>query len=227
MIQIGFRNLLARLHPIAIDVIAEADRQRFGAIDRRSRREMQRLALASLLSDMLNRVPGMAPSRWHLHRDAGGAPRLVVSDPIISVSFSHSGPLAMVALTDLGEIGVDAEHQRPRPISELAAYAFGRCEQRAVEVGGRAAFYRIWTLREALSKARGVGFPMLTDGRDYFSDAPTGGCWQTRIDQQRWLFWTGKVESDYALSIALAPRSNVRMEQLAELIPRTFSEGQR
>lgn len=226
MVRVGFRNLLARSRPIAINAVAEADRQCFGAIDRRRRREMQRLAMTSLLSDMLNGVTPIPPSSWHLHRNDDGAPQLVVADRILNVSFSHSGPLAMAALTDLGKIGVDAEHQRPRPISELAAYAFGPREQRVVEVGGRAAFYRIWTLREALSKARGVGFPMLIDGRDYFSEAPARGCWQNSIEQQRWLFWTGELERDYALSIALAPRSDVGIEQLAELIPRTFPDGQ-
>jgi hypothetical protein len=68
---------------------------------------------------------------------------------------------------------------------------------------------------------------MLADGRDYFSEAPDCGCWQTSIDQQRWLFWTGEVERDYALSIALAPRSDVGIEQLVELPPRSFPDGQR
>lgn len=226
MILVGFRNLLTPLRPSAIDSIAEADRRCFAEIDRRRRREMQRLALTSLLKDMMGGVTEMPPSSWHLNRDDDGVPELVISDGTINVSFSHSGPLAIVGITDLGEIGVDAEYRRPRSLADLAAYAFGPREQEAVEAGGMEAFYRIWTLREALSKACRAGFPMLADGRDYFPEQPASRCWQTTIEQRRCLFWTGEIDRDYALSIAVAPRSDVGIEQLTQLIPTNLSNCQ-
>src|SRR5215469_10648814 len=104
MIQVRLGNLLAGSHPSAIEAIAEADRRCFAGISRRRRREMQRLTMTSLLNDMMSSVTGVSPSSWRLVRDGDGAPHLIVCDHRINVSFSHSGPLAVAAITDLGEI---------------------------------------------------------------------------------------------------------------------------
>ena len=119
---------------------------------------------------------------------------------------SHSGSLAAAAVTDIGVIGVDVEYRMSkRAISEIAAYAFGPQERQLVQSGGLAAFYRIWTLREALAKALGIGFPMLADRRDYFAGAPDLGEWQSIIDGNRWHFFAGELTGDYAVAIAMAP----------------------
>jgi 4'-phosphopantetheinyl transferase len=126
----------------------------------------------------------------------------------IDVSVSHSGSLAAAALTDLGDIGVDLEYRGPRRLlAEVAAYAFGPEERRMIESAGLRAFYRIWTMREAMAKACGIGFPMLVDRRDYFANAPTSGSWQSVIDGRRWLFSTDELPGDYAIAVALAVRS--------------------
>jgi 4'-phosphopantetheinyl transferase len=224
MLAVAYRNLVGP--PIgSADDANKASREEFAQIDRSSRRRMQRCATESLLGDLLELMASHPSSHWQLTRNRYGKPTLVTPDArsAIEVSLSHSGPLALAAITDLGEIGVDLEYRAPgRSICQIAAYAFGPQEQRVVESGGLRDFYRIWTLREALSKSCGIGFPMLADGRDYFPEAPDSGNWQSVIDGCEWLFSTGDLGGDYAVSVALALRSPIRADCRTDLTPRQF-----
>jgi len=193
--------------------------------DRRMSQRMQRLTTESLLSDLLERVAGYPPSHWKLARNLHDKPTLVTENTTnaIEVSLSHSGLLALAAITDLGKIGVDVEFRNHRrSISEIAAYAFGPQEQQVIASGGRLAFYRIWTLREALAKACGIGFPLLADRRDYFPQAPTSGNWQSTIDGRRWLFSTGELSGDYVVSVAIALRAPLHADYVPDMIPFQF-----
>jgi len=129
----------------------------------------------------------------------------------------------MAGITDLGQIGIDVERlATKRSISEISAYAFGPREQCAVKTGGSLAFYRIWTLREALAKAKGVGFELITNGRDYFPEAPSSGTWQTTIDGSAWLFSTVELAGrGYWASLAVALPSHDIAGRVADF---TFRE---
>ncbi len=185
---------------------------------------MQGDAAESLLRDLLGLAGERSPDA-KVTRNHFGKPILVTSNgpSAIQVSLSHSGLISLAAITNLGEIGVDLEARAPRrSISEIAAYAFGPQEQRSVESDGLLAFYRIWTLREAMAKARGLGFPILTDRRDYFPNAPDSGAWQREIDGRGWLFWTGDLSGEYAVAVAIALRSPFHEDCIADLTPRPF-----
>jgi 4'-phosphopantetheinyl transferase len=222
MLAIAYRNLIEGPTGL-VDGLNRSQRDAFAQSGRRSRRQVQRVAAESLLGDLLELVAGSPLSHWQVIRNQDRKPTLVNADgqSPIEVSLSHSGPLALVGITDLGEIGVDLEFRTPRrSISEIAAYAFGPQERRMVESAGLAAFYRIWTLREALAKACGIGFPMVTDGRDYFAQARKTGTWQSEIDGRHWLFSTGDLVGDYTFSIALALRSPFDADCGPDLTPR-------
>ncbi len=196
----------------------------------RTRRVMQSCAAESLVQDLLEIAVDRPSVQWKLARNDDGRPALagLGAPNVIEVSLSHSGLFALAAITDLGQIGVDLEYRVPeRSIYELANYAFGRQEQGIVESEGPVAFYRIWTLREALAKACGIGFPMLADGRDYFSNAPNSGIWQTTIDGRQWLFLIGDLSDDYAFAIAFASRSALKPNCLTNLRPRRFDSQDR
>ena len=223
MLAVAYRNLVEGPRGLGDDI--RAVRQVFSHAERNVRRRLQRLATESLLLDLMEFVSGRPSSEWQVTRNQDGKPTLATSDgrSAIDVSLSHSGRLALAGITDLGEIGVDLEYRAPRPsISEIAAYAFGPQEQRVVESFGLSAFYRIWTLRDALAKGCGLGFPMLIDGRDYCAHAPEAGTWQSEIDGRRWLFSTGDLPGDYVFSIAIALRSPLATECGADLTPHQF-----
>ena len=69
----------------------------------------------------------------------------------------EEGDMVVAAASMLGPVGVDVESHRPRPsFDALAAFAFGPRE-RDIARRSPEAFYRIWCLREAMSKATGRG----------------------------------------------------------------------
>lgn len=126
----------------------ERDRRRFVAAH---------AALRRLLGDKTGQAPHM------LRFDIGslGKPRLRGrADAVFSLS--HSADLALVALADDGEIGVDLEPVRPmRDLEALARQCLsaGECLQFEAlgEPARTAAFLQAWTRKEACLKALGTG----------------------------------------------------------------------
>jgi 4'-phosphopantetheinyl transferase len=223
MLAVAYRNLVERPTGFGDDI--RPVRRVFSHAERNVRRRIQRLATESLLLDLMELVSGRPSSEWQVTRNQDGKPTLTSYEgqSAIDVSLSHSRTLALAGITDLGEIGVDLEYRDPRrSISEIAAYAFGPQEQRVVESVGPGAFYRIWTLREALAKACGIGFPMLADGRDYFAQAAKAGTWQSEIDGRRWLFFAEQLPGDYAIGVAIAPRGSIPADYPSDLAIRKF-----
>lgn len=81
----------------------------------------------------------------------------------ISFNVSHAGSHGLIAVAPRGRLGVDIEEPAPRDdLSDLAGAVLGPREKLefAPLRGGRRTrfFFRIWTLKEALIKALGVGF---------------------------------------------------------------------
>lgn len=91
---------------------------------------------------------------------------LVDQEPTtVSFNLSHSGKHGLIALVPHGRLGVDVEERVPRgDFDELSEAVFGPHEQSALaRVGGRdrvRLFFRLWTIKEALIKALGMGFSL-------------------------------------------------------------------
>ncbi len=105
-----------------------------------------------------------------------GKPALAPGLSDVEFNVSHTGDLALIAMTRKRPLGVDVETLDERQSQdELAARFFSTMERRtffALPASQRlAAFYRIWTCKEAFLKATGSGlsFPL---GRFSVSAAP-------------------------------------------------------
>ena len=77
-------------------------------------------------------------------------------------NLAHTGDLALVAMTRIGPVGVDVESVRPiKNVDELVARFFSKREdelfQRVATEQKPAAFFNLWTRKEALLKATGEG----------------------------------------------------------------------
>ena len=119
-----------------------------------------------------------------------------------SVSLSHSGGWLVGAISTEGAIGVDIEQHRPdRDFIALASAAFGPQECRLVESGGGPEFYRIWTLREAMAKARGVGLALVVDGRDHVTANAVG--------LSRWQLAHSQPTPDLSLALVVEKRARL------------------
>lgn len=134
------------------------DRHRFRYIRARA-------ALRALLGRHL-RVP---PSDVALTTAPGGKPFLADTSASLYFNVSHSGDLALIALTKGGEIGIDLEAVRPQADDwvALARRYFAGEEVEALESYTAAervqAFFRGWTRKEAIVKLLGDGLRMPLD----------------------------------------------------------------
>ena len=97
-----------------------------------------------------------------LVRDEHGKPRLASEPERLAFNLSHSGGLALVAVTRGREVGVDIEREKPgRDLVALAERALAPEDAAAVREAPEEercrAFHRLWTRHEARLKCLGVG----------------------------------------------------------------------
>ena len=100
-----------------------------------------------------------------------GKPSALVCGARAPVSFnvSHSGAHGLIALAERGRVGVDVEERvsRPDPDGPIRT-VFSRAEQDELATAQGAhkvdLFFTLWTMKEALIKALGVGLSLDTSG---------------------------------------------------------------
>jgi phosphopantetheinyl transferase len=81
---------------------------------------------------------------------------------------------------------------------------------------GIGAFYRIWTLREAIAKARGQGLALAADGLDRVHEGPDVGQWFATLDQAAWSLSHNLIDEDTSFATAVVlpePCQAVRLER--------------
>ena len=122
---------------------------------------------------------------------------------IPSVSLSHSGGWVACAVADAAAVGIDIEvHNLRRNFTGIAAAAFGPEEQWRIAGEGPSAFYRIWTLKEAMAKASGVGIAPVADRTDRVAKGPKEGVWRANVGATSW--WLAHRTPVAGLSLAVA-----------------------
>jgi 4'-phosphopantetheinyl transferase len=119
--------------PTASELPAE-ERERAASMSRaeaRGRWVSARWALRGVLGRYLEREPAAIELRF----GERGKPLLAESDASLCFNLSHSGELALIAISEQREVGVDVQLIGARP----------------------APFYTEWTRREAIAKCHGTG----------------------------------------------------------------------
>ncbi|MFI2620601.1 4'-phosphopantetheinyl transferase family protein [Streptomyces sp. NPDC018584] len=147
------------------------------------------------------------PMELDLAYKIGGRPYVRGLDQI-DVSLTHTDDLIAVGVSRDGRIGVDAEPaDRRMSYDLLSGQVLTPAERAALERLGdaarRAAMLRLWTLKEAYTKALGQGlrlsfteFGFGVDGADLL--APNG----RSATHGEWAFTTHRVLGRYLLSVA-------------------------
>jgi 4'-phosphopantetheinyl transferase len=173
-------HFAATLASPSLAVLSDDERaaaQRFMRHEDKLRSAATRAALRIEVGRAVNR----APEHLHIERDALGRPCLVGSDyaedfDAIDFNVSHSGSHALIAFSAFRRVGVDIEqHIADFDWRPMGAFAFNTRDAAMVarlpEAERHRAFYDIWTAKEALVKALGVGvtrgmtgFSVLGDG---------------------------------------------------------------
>ncbi len=130
--------------------LRQADRDRF-------------ITSHAALRVVLGHVLDLPPGELRFGREETGRPHLSApSDSGLDFNLSHSGEIALIGLTREGRIGVDVEIRRPLPDAlRIARGHFAPDEARALATllisEQEAAFFGLWTRKEAVVKALGAG----------------------------------------------------------------------
>jgi 4'-phosphopantetheinyl transferase len=133
------------------------------------------------LRTLLGNYLGLSPTVVRFITGPQGKPELAPScGQDLHFNVSHSGDLALIAVTRFGPIGVDIEHVRPYDSHlDMADRFFSPGEAAALRALSperrEEAFFHIWTRKEAFLKATGFG---LSHGLERFEvsvppDEPT------------------------------------------------------
>ncbi len=163
-----------------------------------------------LLKHALSELIGAPAVAVELAKRPVGSPYIRGCDRI-EVSLSHTDGLVMVGLTTLGSIGVDVERAdrvllRDSMQGEICTRAELTTLLRVPPDRRNAELVRLWTLKEAYSKAVGQG---LRFSFSEFGFTPSESAPQLRgpdgepADSGAWRFRTGRVEDDYRAGIAV------------------------
>jgi 4'-phosphopantetheinyl transferase len=121
------------------------------------------------LRDVLGQLLETPARHIRFDYEAKGKPRIAAGNASsLRFNLSHSGGLALLAVTRDREIGADIEALRPvSQVESLAERYFAAEEGQALrslpEAERNAAFLRCWTLKEAYVKAMGGGLSIPLD----------------------------------------------------------------
>lgn len=196
------------------DEIHRADRFHFEK-DRRA------FALSrGFLRYVIGRYLGTKPGAVRFSYGPYGKPALDGSNAL-RFNLSHSRAVALVAVTESKEVGVDVEYIRADFATEdIARRFFSPREVEAFNALPRdqqvAAFFRCWTRKEAYIKAIGRGLSQPLDGFDVtlVPDLPPALLRADEDDVSRWSLSDIEVGDDYAAGLVVEGQiSNMRCWQ--------------
>lgn len=151
--QLDLDSLPAEAALLSHDERERAARFRFDTD--RHRYTACRAALRCVLAAELGATPESIAFTYNPH----GKPALSANGSL-DFNVAHSGPMALIALTQDGEIGIDIEAIRPELATHEVAATVFTDEERALlrGVDHVEQFFRLWTRKEAYLKAIGEGF---------------------------------------------------------------------
>jgi 4'-phosphopantetheinyl transferase len=135
--------------------LARADRRRISA-DRNPY-----IVAHYLLARIVGAATGLGTASWAFEPDIeGGKPRLLAEGQDLHASLSHTRGAVAVAISRITDVGVDIEAIKPiRELNDIAGHVLTDRERHAVfgSADPTEMFTRLWTRKEAVAKAFGIG----------------------------------------------------------------------
>lgn len=200
------------------DLLSDDERERAARFRFRDDRRFF-VAARGQLRALLGGYAGREPRAVTFAYGAQGKPGLVDVSDDLRFNLSHSGALVLYAITIGREIGVDLERIRPIPeMADIVDRWFPERERRWFHTRPpgtrRRAFFVLWTRREALVKARGLGIAAIGDvvpGRvDPVAGLAEGGVAAAPLTAEGWTVSTVEPAPGYIASVAVE-RGPVRL----------------
>jgi 4'-phosphopantetheinyl transferase len=211
---------IARPHPIATGAHARElsscldaeEKARHGAF-RFARDQQVYLAAHGLMRAMLSECTGVPPRALSIGKDRWGRPELLgpAKAGEVHFSLSHTQGLVACAVSRWAEVGIDVEATARADLDVLSFAGVFTAEERrrmeSIPPSARAKeFFSSWTLKEAYSKARGLGLHLsfmdfafrFVDGQAPQIEFPGS----VADDARRWSFWLDAVAPGHVLALA-------------------------
>jgi 4'-phosphopantetheinyl transferase len=190
-------------------ILDEDERRRAARFHKQVDRDRFTVARAQLRS-LLARYSGVAPEAVALVAGVHGKPRLHAPGlGWLRFNLSHSADVAVYAVANGCEVGVDVEQVREEyAFEEVARRLFTESERASLAAlhseERTRAFFATWTLKEAYLKAVGTGL--------------AGGEADTEAARERWSLASFEAEPGYAAAVAMEGR-DVRIPLTAQPLP--------
>jgi len=144
-------------------LLSETETRR-ASMFRSAQRRWQYVQCHALLREMLAEHVGVTADQITLCKGEFGKPMLSgqAAESGAMFNISHSGSLAVIAVSTHSDIGVDIEQIKPgRNILDIANHFFAPAERQAIHAIHRseqdASFYSCWCRKESFVKATGLG----------------------------------------------------------------------
>ena len=173
----------------------------------------------ALTRTLLSAYGTLRPGAWRFEVGAHGKPALVQAGPCFNLS--HTRGLVACAVAACA-VGVDVEAMdRPQTGEGIAGRYFTAVEQAQIaavpEAERRAVFFRLWTMKEAVMKATGLGFHLPLDAFSVTLE-PAGVRFRSADEGPAWWFEQWGVGPAHRLAVAVrmaeAPVFDVRQADL-------------
>jgi 4'-phosphopantetheinyl transferase len=166
----------------------------------------------AILRKILHSYLGFPPAEFRFKRNDYGKPTLSPNPLNINFNLSHSGNMALFGFTRKSSIGIDIEQVRPLddyPIMTRSFMSPGEREEllHLPEHKQLDFFYRVWTKKEALSKAMGKGISLPMDQWEVDLDAGSSSVFKVNqrgnLSTSNWYVINLKPAEGYAGAIAI------------------------
>jgi len=140
---------------------------------------------------------------WSISKKDSGQPIAIseTNTQPYNISLSHSKEWIACAISNSGPVGIDIEFHKQRNFNKLAAFGFGKNEQKRIEINGKDEFYKIWTLREAYAKMKSASILSTLHGNNIITCDNKTSYWK----EEKANFFYKKINKDYSLGIASNP----------------------
>ena len=180
----------------------------------------QRFTVArGMLRILLGRYLQQDPSTLQFHFNKYGKPYLQTSSNI-EFNLSHSNNLALLAIGQQYPLGVDIEYFSQRPFIDIAKIMFSPNEleylNNASPEQHTPIFFNIWTQKEAVIKACGIGLTYPTKTFDVSINTDNMLLLQDPVTQTSWQLHTFNLQEHYASALCAAPGMTIHLHSMLE-----------
>lgn len=202
-------NLWAQYYAL----LSPEERTRWSQLTRPEARQ-EFLISRALVRTVLSLYAEVTPADWRFIITGAGKPKIAAptnSMPLI-FNLAHTRELVLCGVALGTEIGVDTEHRdRPNATPALARRYFAPAEvaylERLPPDQWKDGFFRIWTLKEAYLKARGLSVTMPLDAFAFDLESglhPQVAFMPPLVDKPaHWRFASLHVQPDHLAAVAL------------------------